>query len=250
MQNDLPLLIMADIPQTFCLTSLTLSDQASEIIRLTPSQHQNRDRLDAMIGGMTFILTRHSAENIHQDFPMADLEFIFYEPSEKKLSGIAISHGEHIASAKHSGTVNRALLQLAKHVGQAIEAASIIWRPAQLQIGFDYFIGATDHYISGGPFPVLAQIAISETTEGLFQTSGLSYFSEQEIRISAPPGYAPNEVVKRLVRIAHDIATNGKIDTKIETEGFVQGEKLSITPHKDREFVDVAIVAAHPRPLH
>lgn len=250
MQKDLPLLIMADMPQTFCLADLTLSDQASKTITLHQSRHQNVDRLEAMVGGMTFTLVHHSAEEIDQTIPAAGLEKIFSEPSEKKLSGIGIFPSEHVASAKHSGTVNRALLQLAQQVGQSIGAASIIWQPAQLQIGFDYFIGATDHYIAGGPFPVLAQIAIAEMSEGIFQTTGLSYFSEQEIRISAPTGYAPNEVIKRLVRIAHDIATNGKIDKKIETDGFVPGEKLSITPDNNSEFVEIAIIADGPRQLH
>lgn len=250
MQSDLPLLVMANMPQSFCLTDLTLSDRASKIITLTQSQHENLNKLEAMIGGITFAVTHHSAEEIGQDISAADLEHLFCKPSKQNLSGIGIVVSDHVASGKRSDTVNRALLQLAQHIGQSIGAASIIWRPAKLQIGFDYFLGATDHYISGGPFPVLAQISISENPKGIFQTSGLSYFSEQEIKISAPKGYASNDVIKRLVRIAHDIATNGKIDKTIETDGFIQGERLSITPDNNSEFVEITIIAESPRQLH
>ncbi len=248
MQTDLPLLIMADIPQSFCLTDLILLDQAMETIDLRPSQYENQ--LDVMIGGMTFALIHYSPEDIDQSLATADFDHIFCDPTEQKLSGIGIALGEHIKSAKHSETVNRALLQLGRYVGQSIKATAVIWRPAQLQIGFAYFIGATDHYIEGGPFPVLAQIAISKAADGSFLTSGLSYFSGQEVTINTPAGYAPNEVVKRLVRIAHDIATNGKVDKSIETEGFVSGEILSLVPREDGQVVEITIVPKEPRQLH
>jgi len=247
-QTDLPLLIMADMPQSFCLTDLILSDQAMETIDLKPSQYQNQ--MEAMIGGMSFALIHYSPEEIDEGLTIADFDHIFCEPTDQKLSGIGIALGEHIISAKHSETINRALLQLTRCVGQSIKATAIVWRPAQLQIGFDYFTGATDHYIEGGPFPVLAQIAISKTAEGSFLTSGLSYFSGQEVTINTPAGYAPNEVVKRLVRIAHDIATNGKIKESMETDGFISGESLSLIPRQDGQLVEIVIVPNEPRQLH
>ncbi len=248
MQTDLPLLIMADIPQSFCLTDLILSEQAMEIIGLNPSQYHNQ--MEAVISGMTFSLIHYSTEEIDQSLPTTDLEHIFCEPTELKLSGIGIALGENIKSAKHSETINRALLQLTSYVGQSIKATAIIWRPAQLQIGFDYFAGATDHYLKGGPFPVLAQIAVSKTTEGSFLTSGLSYFSGQEATINTPTGYAPNQVIKRLVRIAHDIATNGKVEKSIETDGFIPGEILSLIPREDGQVVEIVIVPNQARQLH
>lgn len=248
-ESDPPLLVMADMPPDYRLTDLSLSGDASEIISLSTSERQGLNRLEAMIGGMTFTLIHYRSNEISERFSAADWEPLFYESPETNLSGIGIALGEHIAAAKHSRTINRALLQLAQHVGQAIGADSIAWRPAQLNIGFDYFVGATDHYVAGGPFPVLAQIAISESPDGIFQTSGLSYFADQEIRLGKPAGYSPNELIKRLVRIAHDIATNGKIDEKVEADGFVQGEKLSITPNDNGKFVDIAIVTDGPRQL-
>lgn len=249
MQSDLPLLILADIPPTFSLTDLALTQQASTAIKLAPSQYQNLDRLRAVISGMTFELVHQNAEEIEQSLAAKDLDHIFCEPPEKPLSGIGITLTEHITSGMGNGTINRALLQLARHVGQSIKANSIIWRPAQLHIGFDYFAGAIEHYIAGGPFPVLVQIAISETPDGDLQTSGLSYFAGQEIRMTAPANYAPNEVVKRLVRIAHDIATNGKIDEETEVEGFIAGETLFITPRENGQTVDIAITASKPHEL-
>lgn len=243
MQSDLPLLILADIPQGFSLTDLTLSDQASASIDLAPSQYQNLDRLRAVTGGMTFDLVRQSVEEADQSLAAPDLEHIFCEPPIKQLSGIGFAHADHISAGKGNETINRALLQLARHVGQSIKASSIIWRPAQLHIGFDYFVGATEHYIAGGPFPVLVQIAISETPEGELRTSGLSYFADQEIQITAPANYAPNEVVKRLVRIAHDIAINGKIEERTEIDGFIAGEKLCITPNANGQSVEITITA-------
>jgi len=249
-QSDLPLLILADIPQPFSLTDLALSDLASDIIDLTPSQYQNLDRLRAMIGGMTFDLVRHSVQETEQSLAANGLEHIFCERPVKQLSGISIAISENIAVGKGNETINRTLLQLARHIGQSIKADSIIWQPAQLHIGFDYFVGAIEHYIAGGPFPVLVQIAISATPEGEMQTRGLSYFAGQEIRMSAPTNYAANEVVKRLVRIAHDIATNGRIEEESEQDGFIPGETLTIIPDEDGQSVEIAITASKLHDLY
>ncbi|HEY9093186.1 hypothetical protein [Parasphingorhabdus sp.] len=247
MQSDLPLLILADIPQDFALKDLTLSDQASTDIYFAPSQYENLDRLRAVTSGMAFDLVHYSADEITQSLADTDLQHIFCETPEKQLSGIGIALTEHISAAKSDGTINRALLDLARHIGHSIKASSIIWRPAQLHIGFDYFIGAIDHYIAGGPFPVLVQVAITQLPDGKMQTSGLSYFAGQEIRISAPSDYAPNEVVKRLVRIIHDIATNGKVEEEAVIDGFNAGERLSITPVENGQSVEIAITANGPR---
>ena len=247
MQSDLPLLILADMPQDFALTELTLSKEASAVIDLAPAQIQNLDRVSAITSGMTFDLVRCSSDEVAENLAVPGLQHIFSEPPQKPLSGIAIAPAEHISAAKSDGTINRALLDLARHVGHAIKASSIIWRPAQLHIGFDYFVGAIDHYIAGGPFPVLAQIAISETPDGKMQTSGLSYFAGQEICISAPADYAANDVAKRLVRIAHEIATNGKVEEETVINGFTAGERLSIVPDESGQIVEIAITAHGPR---
>ncbi|MEW4466822.1 hypothetical protein AB1K62_03190 [Parasphingorhabdus sp. JC815] len=247
MQRDLPLLILADIPKDFSLTDLALSEQATKTIELAPSQYQNLDKLRATVSGMTFDLICYSAPETETILATKDLQQVFCEPPVEQISGIGISLSEHITVGRQDGTVNRALLHLAKHIGQAIKASSIIWQPAQLHIGFDYFAGAIEHYISDGPFPVLVQIAISETPEGEMETCGLSYFADQEIRLRAPDNYAANEVAKRLVRIAHDMATNGRIEEKSVQDGFIPGEKLSIMPGEDGQWVEIAIIS---KPLH
>ncbi|WP_108810237.1 hypothetical protein [Sphingorhabdus sp. Alg231-15] len=249
MQSDSPLLILADLPPSFRLTDLKLSEEASQIISLSRFRHQDLDGWAAIIAGMTFTILLQSADEVAQTIAITDCDHIFCKSPDTVLSGVAIALGEHIGSAKHDETVNRALLQLARHVGQSVDASSVIWRPAGLNIGFEYFAGATDHYAAGGPFPVLAQIAISKTRDHIFQTSGLSYFSDQEIRLSAPADLASNEVVRRLVRLAHDIAIDGKIEQPVETDGLVAGERLSFTPSDDGQIVDIAIVAEDPRQL-
>ena len=100
------------------------------------------------------------------------------------------------------------------------------------------------------PIPALVQIGIAETESGMFETTGLDYFAGQEVRLNAPTGYAANEAVKRLVRIAHDIASNGKIDNEIETSGLVAGESLLFRPSEDHRYLDVSISKAEEKRPH
>ena len=73
------------------------------------------------------------------------------------------------------------------------------------------------------------------------ETTGLDYFTSQEIRLETPVDFPANEAVKRLVRIAHDIATNGKVDSKIEIPAMARSEKLLFRPSEDGRYLNVSI---------
>lgn len=249
-QQNPPLLILVPIPDSFRLSDLILPDELVNRVAFNYSKYPDLDIMEAVVGGMSFNLTHHLAQDVSQYFSANKLNHIFCNAPEHPMSAIGIALSDHIANAKHDSTINRAFLELARIIGEALDAASVIWQPAKLHIGFEYFAEASNQYITGGPFPVLIQIAISESPDGIFQTFGLSYFSGQEMRLSAPSHYQPNQVIKRLVRIAHDIATNGKIDAPTEAQGFTPGEKLSLAPNSDFSVVDIKIVAAEPRQLN
>ncbi|MEP3191680.1 MAG: hypothetical protein ABJO44_17015 [Parasphingorhabdus sp.] len=244
------MLIMVPTADTFRLSDLILSDEIAKSVTLNASKYPDLNVVEAVLGGMSFTLTYHRPDDAFQHFPNNQLDHIFCNAPEHPMPAIGISLSDHIANAKHDSTVNRNFLKLGRLLGEALHATSVIWQPAKLHIGFEYFTEATNQYSDGGPFPVLVQIAISESSEGAFQTFGLSYFSEQEIKLSTPADYPSDQVIKRLVRIAHDIATNGKIDTATEAEGFVSGETLSFTPNADQSVVNVTIAAGEPRQLH
>ncbi len=249
-QQNPPLMLMVPVADTFRLSDLKLPDEVATRVTLNHSKYADLDVIEAIVGGMSFNLTHHAAQDVFQHFSAKKLNHIFCSAPASPIPAIGIALSDHIANAKHDSTVNRTFLELAWIIGEALNATSVIWQPAKLHIGFEYFSEASHQYITGGPFPVLIQIAISENPKGTFHTYGLSYFSGQEMRLSAPAGYPPNQVVKRLVRIAHDIATNGKIDSQTEAQGFVPEEMLTLTPSKDLSVVDITIIAGKPGQLH
>lgn len=249
-QQNPPLLLIVPVADTFRLSDLILPEEITARVTLNHAKYADLDMLEAIVGGMSFTLTHHVKQDAFQNFSTQKLNHIFCNAPEQQMPAIGVALSDHIANAKHDSTVNRTFLELARIIGEALNATSVIWQPAKLHIGFEYFVEASDQYITGGPFPVLIQIAISESPKGTFHTSGLSYFSGQEMRLSAPATYPARQVIKRLVRIAHDIATNGKIDTPTEAQGFVPGETLSLNPSADHHIVDIEIVAGKPRQLH
>ena len=249
-QQNPPLLLMVPVADTFRLSNLSLPDEIASRVRLNHSKYPDLDVTEAVVGGMSFTLTHHVTKDVFGLFAVKKLNHIFCSAPESPMPAIGIALSDHIANARHDSSVNRTVLELAWIIGEALNATSVIWQPAKLHIGFEYFSEASHQYITGGPFPVLIQIAISENPKGTFHTYGLSYFSGQEIRLSAPANYPPNQVIKRLVRIAHDIATNGKIESQTEAQGFVPDETLTLNPSEDLGIVDIKIVAAGPRQLN
>ena len=163
---------------------------------------------------------------------------------------ISLSLGENVGNAKHLPAINKAILKLGRLIGDAVGSTSVVWNPADIIIGFDFFRENTQQYLDGGPFPVLIQVRIDERANGQTNTVGLDYFAGQEIRLEAPDTYTSGDIGKRIVRIVHDIATNGKIDTHITTAGLTHGETISFQPSDDLSILNVVISYNAKAQLH
>ncbi|VAW04723.1 hypothetical protein MNBD_ALPHA04-1722 [hydrothermal vent metagenome] len=236
-----PLILLAELPKDFQLSDLNLSGKNGERILFNTQKYSDLEVIEAILDGMAFTLTHLTRDETHQNLEIEKLSKIFCKTPRYTVSGIAISLGDNLSGGGHITPVNRALLELGYMIGQDIQAQAIIWVPANQLVGFDYFGEATRQYVDGGPLPILVQVAIKDNEDQSFQTTGLSYFAGQEIFLSAPEEYTSSDTIKRLVRIAHDIATNGRIDNEVETDGLVDGERISFTPDAEKKRVHVKI---------
>ena len=241
MQVNPPLLVIAALPESFNLSELEFSGNQKNQTVINQVKFQELQIVEVVLNGMAFILTHYTAEETRENFGIAQLETIFSERPKEKAASIGLTFGENLTSGKHVPAINQALLKLAAMVGESVSASHIAWLPAKQNVDFNYFLEAVDEYVAGGPMPALVQIKVEEKGNGLFVTTGLEYFSGQEIHLQAPAGFPATEAIKRMVRISHDIATNGKIDNDIDTAGMVAGEQISFRTNANGSRVLVEI---------
>jgi len=228
MTDQPPLRIIADLSEGFQLGDLSFPANVTV-------KQSKRHALDLTIDGMTFVLTRDEA------ISTSEFDHMFCDAIPETTSGLGLRSEDDVA--KHTETANRALLALGSQIGQAIDASTIVWSPGNTLVGFEYYVEATQQYLEGGPFPSLVQVSFVESVWGALTTKGLDYFADQEIVLTTPVNYRRDEALKRAARIAHDIATNGKIDAEIKTKGLVKGETIHFNPSEDLRilYVDIKI---------
>ncbi len=148
---------------------------------------------------------------------------------------MAIELSDNVKGGEVVAPIIKALLSLTAKIGSTLDARAIYWRPADILSGFPYFAEAVSGYIGGGVFPVLSLIHFDHKPErsaaGTIASKGLGFLCEQEIIFSSG-SLPPEEAMRRVVRVAHDLATNGPVTSPIELLGLTAGERLQLQPDR------------------
>jgi hypothetical protein len=135
---------------------------------------------------------------------------IFHSQSVDRInSALGIEFGPNLVNGLRVPTLAAGYLQLVASLSRKLEACGILSHAAMTIADCHYFAESVDAYVGGGAFPVLATIALVEIEHGL-ETRGLVCFAGQEVRFQAGC-LSSHELARRLVRIIHDIATNGPV---------------------------------------
>ncbi len=239
--NTPPLLVIGFYPDSFELSTLLQSDPIRSELSFNTEKYAGFDRHEIIADGMAFELQLFSEAETQNMLQQNSVTTLFSSAAKPNARSIGVWLGEHLISGKHLPSINRTLIRVAKLLGQSVSATHLGWLPAQQSIDFEHFEEAADDYLTGGPTPILFQIAITKSSDRIIETHGLSYFSDQEITLTIAPKMNESEAIKRLVRICHDITINGKIEQQIVVDGLVEGEKITLKPSSNLTSVAVSI---------
>lgn len=144
-------------------------------------------------------------------------------------SAISLNLGAAIASGQHVPAVINALMLLGETLGSTLNAKATFWQPAMVISGFGYFAEAVRQYDEGAAFPSLVCIGFDTSSGEHIRTSGLAWLSGQELAFEQ--GSLPvNEAMRYVVRLVHDIATNGAVERVMEVPGMNDSERLILSP--------------------
>ncbi len=144
-------------------------------------------------------------------------------------SSLGLSLGAAVASAQQVPAVIKAIMMLGEILGSALNARATYWEPASVVAGFRYFSESVTQYDNGAAFPSLVSVGFDTTTDDSIRTTGLSWLSGQEL-VFERDGLLVNEAMRYVVRLVHDMATNGAVDRIMDVPGMDDSEHLTLTP--------------------
>jgi hypothetical protein len=169
----------------------------------------------------------------HHIFCNADLSDI--------QSAVHIDLGAAVASGRTVPAIVQVMLELGYILGRNLGIKAVLWSPAAVVSGFDYYAEAVAQYAEGAAFPALLCVGFDMSTIGMVQTIGLAWLCDQEL--SFAHGQLPaHEAMRYVVRLVHDLATQGAYDRALELPGLHADEVVVVTPSPDQGTVNASLV--------
>ena len=133
------------------------------------------------------------------------------------------------------------LLSLGAEICDNLPVRLVHWWPSELANGPAFFGEAVRDYANGGAFPALSLVRFEKSGASTITTNGLDWFVRQEIAFDTA-GLDEASVVKRLVRLLHDIVENGPLMDEMLVDGLQAGERLQLLPSDDGHLVYAKLV--------
>jgi hypothetical protein len=147
-------------------------------------------------------------------------------------SAVNLRLGSAVASGRAVPAVTLAMLQLGVVLGEALNAAAVQWHPAAIISGFGYFSESVTQYGNGAAFPAMLCVGFDVTQPEIVRTRGLKYLSGQEL-VFDHPGMPRHDAMRYVVRLVHDIVTQGAIGAPLEVRGMTAAETVRLIPDSD-----------------
>ncbi len=169
----------------------------------------------------------------HHIFCNADLSDI--------QSAVHIDLGPAVASGRIVPAIVKAMLELGDVLGRNLAIKAVFWSPAAVVSGYDYYAEAVAQYAQGAAFPALLCVGFDMSTIGTVQTTGLAWLCDQELSFTHPQ-LPMHEAMRYVVRLVHDLATQGAYDRALDLPGLHTDEVVVVTPSPDQDTVNACLV--------
>lgn len=124
---------------------------------------------------------------------------------------LSVNLTEDLSGGERVAPIAKALLVFGARIARHLSAQAVMWAPAKIISDPTFFSENVENYAKGEVFPVLVTVDFDyEDEEYTLRSSGLAWFSGQEIQLSGG-GLHGQDLVRRGVRLVHDIGTNGAV---------------------------------------
>jgi hypothetical protein len=156
-------------------------------------------------------------------------------------SAVGIDLGPAVASGRIVPAIVQAMLELGGVFGRNLGIKAVFWSPADVVSGYDYYAEAVAQYAEGAAFPALLCVGFDMSRIGTVQTTGLAWLCDQELTF-AHAHLPAHEAMRYVVRLVHDLATQGAYDRALELPGLHADEVVVVTPSPEEGIVNARLV--------
>src|SRR5690606_20863759 len=119
-----------------------------------------------------------------------------------------------------------------------LSVKALCWHPAQSWMEPGYFNRIVTGWLPGGAFPALGLTALRKNAEGSYDSTGLSFFVGQELRVESRGEERPEMVSQRASSVIDHIVRHGRL-TSLYHLDTPSGETVLAEPMRDGRQVNV-----------
>jgi hypothetical protein len=163
---------------------------------------------ELLTGGLTFDCHGLAPGQSAPAPPAATLLGLASAPEGEALS---LQPGPHIAAGAALPPVLRGLLGVAIALARLPQVRAVCWHPSACAMEPGYFIRIAEDWLGGGPFPALGLIALHRQDSGLLVSTGLAFFTGQELAIDPDRRWQPTDMAQLAIRLIDDLIAVGTV---------------------------------------
>jgi hypothetical protein len=143
---------------------------------------------------------------------------------------ISVRLSADLAGGNRSPPIVCGLLALGVKLVSDLKCDFVKWNPGRLISDPAFFVENVDSYLQNGAFPVLVTVDFELTDDGKqLETKGLNWFAGQEIAVTGC-GLRDHDLVRRAVRLVHDIATQGPVFQRQKVPDLDTDKAIDLVP--------------------
>lgn len=223
--------VIASVPQAAITAELRGGEAATKSALATG--------FELLRGGLTFdLLGMRPAQAI----PIPDIRSWLAMPSADRASlmgclGMAL--GPHIRAGQADVTILRGLLELANGMLAGLpQCRGICWSASGTIVAPDAFAELVQGWNSGGTMPAQMIVSVKQALGGGIETSGLAYFTGQELRLEPPIATDEGHASLLALRLSAQLIHRGRMDAAEDFAG-PDGRLLRLEPSPNGRFIRV-----------
>lgn len=213
--------------------------ESSIAARITHRPPDDHGWLELLASGLTFDL-RGLAPGMAAPIPPVGPVYGLPSDVDKfEFEAISLAPGANVGPGGAMMPVVRILLGLTANLALQLPITAVCWNPAGSWMEPRYFGRVAVTWLSGGAFPALGLTGVRRRSDGAFESTGLAYFTGQEVCVRDHDGEAGSETIKLAARVVDHLVRHGPLEAR-DTLPCPSGAALILEPSSDGRFVEVS----------
>lgn len=229
LSTEEPLVLLFDQPLADLRQQLQLLVDSSSDLAIEMSADQSFLSAKVQQGSVGFDVIWSEAQPVLTGY--RSVFFGTLVPEKSVL--LSVNLNQDLAGGERVAPIAKALLAFGARIARQLSAKAVMWTPAKIISDPAFFAENVENYAKGEIFPVLVTVDFDyEDEERSLRSSGLAWFSGQEIQLSGG-GLQGQDLVRRAVRLVHDIGTNGAVASHQRVPDLDADKLIELTPQPE-----------------